>query len=122
MVRRAVRRVLAAERKKALISVTFVGPSRMRALNLGWKGHDRPTDVLSFALPGPDGILAGDIYVCSRVAAQEAKAAEVPHREELIRLVIHGTLHVLGYDHPEGQGRTRSLLWRRQERYLEALR
>lgn len=105
-----------------MISVTFVGPSRMRALNRAWKRHDRPTDVLSFALPGPDGVLAGDIYVCAAVAAEEARAAAVPLREELIRLVIHGTLHVLGYDHPEGPGRTRSVLWRRQEHYLEALR
>ena len=93
----------------------------MRALNLEWKRHDRPTDVLAFSLPGPDGKLAGDIYVCSAVAAEQARAMALPHREELIRLVIHGTLHVLGYDHPEGPGRTRSVLWRRQERYLEAL-
>jgi probable rRNA maturation factor len=63
----------------------------------------------------------GEIYVCPAVAAEEAKAAGVTKAEELARLVIHGTLHVLGYDHPEGRGRTRSALWRRQERYLEAL-
>jgi probable rRNA maturation factor len=42
-------------------------------------------------------------------------------REELIRLVVHGTLHVLGYDHPDHGERERSPMWRRQERYVEAL-
>jgi len=120
-VRRIVRTVLAAERRRAMVSVTFVGPIRMRRLNREYKRHDRPTDVISFHLPGPDGSLAGDIYICPAVAAREAKAAGVTEAEELARLVIHGTLHVLGYDHPEGRGRTTSVLWRRQERYLETL-
>ena len=120
-VRRAVRRVLAGERRTATISVTFVSRPRMQQLNRAWKGHDSPTDVLSFALPGPQRTLVGDIYVCPAVAAREARVAGVSPREELIRLVIHGTLHVLGYDHPEGPARTRSPLWRRQERYLDAI-
>jgi probable rRNA maturation factor len=67
------------------------------------------------------GRTVGDVYICPWVAAREAKAAGVPLREELIRLVIHGTLHALGRTHPEGPGRTRSAMWRRQERYLGAL-
>ncbi len=42
--------------------------------------------------------------------------------EELVRLAVHGNLHVLGYDHPEGPSRTRSAMWRRQERYVRRLR
>jgi probable rRNA maturation factor len=42
-------------------------------------------------------------------------------RQELIRLVVHGTLHALGREHPEGDGRTSSAMWRRQERYVAAL-
>jgi len=41
--------------------------------------------------------------------------------EELVRLAVHGTRHVLGFDHPEGPGRTRSAMWRRQERYVRRL-
>jgi probable rRNA maturation factor len=63
----------------------------------------------------------GDVYVGSWVAAREANARGLPLREELIRLVIHGTLHVLGRTHPEGAARTRSSMWRRQERYVGAL-
>ncbi len=46
----------------------------------------------------------------------------MPLREELIRLVVHGTLHALGRTHPEGEGRTRSPMWRRQERYVGGAR
>lgn len=114
----AVRRVLAGERRQASISLTFVGKERMRELNRRWKGSDRPTDVLAFALTGPAGMLTGDIYLCRAVAASEAAARRLPLRQELLRLVVHGTLHVLGYDHPEGDDRTASAMWRRQERYL----
>jgi len=121
VVRRAVRAVLSGERRGARVSVTFLGPIRMRRLNRAFKGHDRPTDVLAFALAQPDGTLLADVYICPRVAAREARARDLPIREELIRLLVHGTLHALGYDHPGGAGRERSGMWRRQERYVEAL-
>ena len=121
VVRRAVRAVLRGERTSARVSVTFLGPVRMRRLNRQFKGHDRPTDVLTFSLPQPDGGLLADLYICPREAAREARVRDLPIREELIRLLVHGTLHALGHDHPEGAGRERSAMWRRQERYVEAL-
>jgi probable rRNA maturation factor len=121
LVERIVRSVLRAERREALISVTFLGRDSMRRLNAEHKGHDRPTDVLTFRLETPVGPAVGDVYVCPWVARREARAREIPLRQELIRLVVHGTLHALGRDHPEGQQRTRSTMWRRQERYVEAL-
>jgi probable rRNA maturation factor len=119
-VRSVVDAVLTGERREARISVTFVGRDGMRQLNRAYKQHDRPTDVLAFALGGPGG-LVGDIYVCPWVARREAAARQVAVREELVRLVVHGTLHVLGYDHPENGRREHSAMWRRQERYVEAL-
>ena len=113
--------VLKGERRVADVMVTFLGPTRMRALNREHLGHDRPTDVISFALPTPEGRLVGDIYICRAVATAQARTLGVPVREELIRLVVHGTLHVLGYDHPAGEARTRSPMWRRQERYVRKL-
>jgi len=121
LVKRVVEGVLRAERRRALISVTFLGRDAMRRLNAEHRGRDRPTDVLAFALSGPAGEVIGDVYVCPWMARQEAKARGIPLREELVRLVVHGTLHALGRDHPEGAGRTRSAMWRRQERYVEAL-
>lgn len=121
VVRRITAAVLKGERRNADVMVTFLGPARMRALNREHLGHDRPTDVISFALPTPDGRLVGDVYICRAVAAAQAKALKVPLREELVRLVIHGTLHVLGHDHPAGKGRTTSEMWKRQERYVRRL-
>jgi probable rRNA maturation factor len=121
LVRRVVEAVLKAERRQGLISVTFLGRDSMRRLNAAHKGHDRPTDVLSFPLASPTGQVVGDVYICPWVARREAKARGIPLREELIRLVVHGTLHALGHDHPDGDERTRSVMWRRQERYVEAL-
>ena len=120
VVRRVVGAVLRSERRDALISVTFLGRDSMRWLDAEHKGHNYPTDVLTFALTDPGGRSVGDIYICPWVAHREARARAIPLREELIRLVIHGTLHALGRDHPEGAARTRSAMWRRQERYVEA--
>lgn len=120
-VRDAALRVLAAEGREASLSIAFLDPEAMRALNRQYKEHDRPTDVLSFALPLPDGRLTGDIYICPDVAAHEADARDVTLREELLRLVVHGTLHVLGWDHPESDDRERSAMWQRQERYVREL-
>ncbi len=118
---RVVEAVLRGERRMAAISVTFLGRDAMRRLNAAHKGHDTPTDVLAFALPAPGGALAGDLYLCPWVAAREARQARVPVRQELIRLVVHGVLHILGWEHPEDEARTRSPMWRRQERYVAAL-
>jgi probable rRNA maturation factor len=121
-VQRAVRHVLECEGRLATLSVTFLGRDRMRRLNQQYKGQPRPTDVLAFSLPDPAGNLVGDIYVCHWVASREAEAREIPVDEEIVRLVVHGTLHVLGYDHPDGDERTASDMWRRQEIYVRALR
>jgi probable rRNA maturation factor len=120
-VRRVVRTVLAGERRAAAVSVTFLGPLRMRALNRDYLGHDRPTDVIAFGLAQPDGGLVGDVYVCRAVAEREARRRGLPLRQELVRLVVHGTLHVLGWDHPDDDSRLRSPMWRRQERYVGRL-
>ena len=121
LVRRAVATVLRGERRQATISVTFLGREAMRRLNAEHKGHGRPTDVLSFALSDPAGGTLGDVYVCPWVAEREARSRGIPLRQELIRLVVHGTLHALGREHPEDDRRTSSPMWRRQERYVEAL-
>ena len=117
---RAAERVLHGERRRAVLSLTFVGRDRMRALHARWKGKHQATDVLAFPLAGP-GWLAGDIYICRWVAAREARARRIRLGQELIRLVVHGVLHVLGYQHPTGAERVRSAMWRRQERYVRAL-
>jgi probable rRNA maturation factor len=123
-------RVLAWERaRRARVEVSLVTAAAMRRLNRRTTGRRGLTDVLSFALPQPDGTVLGDVYVCPeaaerwvRAGATGATVADATRvEEELTRLAVHGTLHVLGYDHPEGPGRTRSAMWRRQERYVRRL-
>jgi len=76
--------------------------------------------VIAFALPHA-GRQGGDLYLCPTAARAGAAAEGVPLAEEMVRVLVHGTLHALGYQHPEDHGRTRSRMWRRQERYVRAL-
>jgi len=113
------RAVLRAEgARDAAVSVSFVGRRRIRSLNRRFLGHDRETDVIALAMPGAPGPLVGDVYCAPEVAARAARRFGVPVREEVRRLVVHGVLHVLGHEHPEGAARTRSAMWARQERLL----
>lgn len=103
-----------------MLSITFVGRAAMSEMNLRYLRHHGPTDVISFGLGriGKGGAVIGDIYICPEVARDNAKRQGVPIGEEVLRLVVHGTLHVLGHDHPAGSSRMTSPMWRRQERIL----
>ena len=131
---RAVGQVLAWEGARrgrsgrARVELTLLDAVAMRRLNRRAMGRRGLTDVLAFALPQPDGALLGDVYICPAAARRwvknggSGKGEEGRVEEELVRLTVHGALHVLGYDHPAGPGRTRSAMWRRQERYVRRLR
>ncbi len=115
--------VLEAERvRDAMVSIALVTAPRIARLNRTHLGHTGATDVIAFALrtdANPKRApVVGDIYIAPAVARANALRFGGGVRDELERLVIHGTLHVLGYDHPEGDGRTTSRMWRRQEHLL----
>jgi probable rRNA maturation factor len=120
-----VEAVLRAEKvRDALVSVAFVSDRVISRMNQRHLGHKGPTDVISFGfsrLAARGSGLVGDIYVAPVVARRNAKTRKRPVREELVRLLVHGTLHVLGYDHPEDEGRERSAMWRRQEQLVRRL-
>ena len=122
--------------KNALVSVAFVGVHTMSQLNRDFLAHNGPTDVIAFALGRRTGRskrgharttpqrrqagpVIGDIYICQAVAERNARKLGIPLRQELARLVVHGTLHVLGYEHPRGDARISSNMWRRQEKILD---
>jgi magnesium transporter len=118
----AVRLVLDAEGvDQAEVSVTLLDDDSIREMNRDYLGHDRTTDVISFALHGEDEPVLGDVYVGVEQAERQAVEAGVPAREELARLALHGTLHVLGYDHPEGESRSTSPMFEHQERLMAEL-
>jgi probable rRNA maturation factor len=117
-------RVLRAERvRDALVSITFVSSRAIAALNRRHLGHRGATDVISFAFApaGERAPVIGDIYIAPDEARRNARANGVGVREEIARLAVHGVLHVLGHDHPDGEERTASPMWRRQERLLARL-
>lgn len=119
--------VLRAERvRHAMLSIALVTPRAIAKLNTEHLGHRGPTDVLTFALrPSPvtrHPSVVADVYICPAVARANASAAGVSPRDELQRLVVHGTLHAVGWDHPAGAGRERSPMWARQEQLLRAWR
>jgi probable rRNA maturation factor len=120
-VQRVAESVLRAERvRDAQVSVTFVSDRRMAALNWSHLQHRGATDVISFGFaPVTNGApLTGDIYIAPGVARRNAVAHGAGIREEVLRLVVHGMLHVIGYDHPVDDARYTSPMWRRQERLL----
>jgi probable rRNA maturation factor len=113
-----VRTVLESEGvADALISIAFLTRRAMAALNRKHLGRKGATDVIAFGLTRADRRVPviGDIYISPDVARDQAREHGVGVREEVARLAIHGTLHVLGHDHPEGAERTESGMWRRQE-------
>jgi probable rRNA maturation factor len=114
------RRSLGALRvQRAMLSFTLVSSRAMARLNREHLGHAGPTDVITFALgQDPSGVVVADIYICPDVAREQAKRHGVGVREEIARLIIHGTLHACGWEHPVDESRTSSPMWRRQEQLL----
>lgn len=102
------------------LSITLLDDAAMASLNGQWKGREGPTDVLAFALHGEGEALVGDVYVGVERAVSQAAELGEPAPVELARLAIHGTLHVLGWDHPE-EGREESEMWAHQERILNEM-
>ncbi len=93
----------AAPPGSAELCVLLTDDARMRTLNREFRGLDRPTNVLAFAAEtAASGVaprLLGDVVVAFETAAAEAEAANLSLADHLSHLVVHGTLHLLGYDH-----------------------
>jgi probable rRNA maturation factor len=125
---RLARAVLRAEGVvRAMLSIAFVGRRRIRTLNRRHFRRDRETDVIAFTLTegtgarAHGGTVVGDVYVCAPVGVAQSRRFGASPGEEVRRLLVHGVLHVLGYEHPDGSSRTASPMWRRQERLLARL-
>lgn len=119
---RAVRATLEAEGiAEAEVCVTLLDDKRIAELNERYLAHDGPTDVLSFPLWSEGEPPVGDVYIGLEQAMRQAGALGVSQAEELVRLAVHGTLHVLGYEHPDGAAREQSAMWELQEQIVMAV-
>lgn len=119
---RAVRETLRREGvSRGELSVTFVDDPKVAELHERYLGRPQVTDVLSFALHRDGEDPLGDVYIGHAQAQRQAADAGVGAEEELVRLAVHGALHVLGYRHPEGPEREQCEMFRVQERVLREL-
>jgi probable rRNA maturation factor len=103
------------------LSVRIVDDARIQRLNARYRGIDRPTDVLAFAMREGEFVhlhpqLLGDLVISAETALRQAHARHHSLAEELTHLLIHGTLHLLGYDHEVSPADAR--LMRAKERAL----
>ena len=105
------------------LSIAVRSDAELQKLNLEYLGIDAPTDVLSFESgemdPGTDRIYLGDIIISYERAALQAKNAAHPIDNELQLLVVHGVLHLLGYDH--GAVEEKEEMWHLQSEILDRL-
>jgi probable rRNA maturation factor len=110
---------LAAGDRRGELGIRVVGSRESRLLNERWRGRAKPTNVLSFpASPGPGFRQIGDLVVCAPVVAREAREQGKPLASHWAHMIVHGTLHLLGFDHERAadakrmESRERALLAR----------
>ncbi|GAB4472810.1 MAG: rRNA maturation RNase YbeY [Anaerolineae bacterium] len=111
----------------AALTVTITGAEQVRELNRTYAGNDYETDVLSFpaedepyAVEPGDPPYLGDVIIAYPVAAQQAQEAGTPLMVEIMTLAVHGTLHLLGYDHDEPERQAE--MWALQSAAVDAVR
>ena len=90
--------------EEAELTVRIVEPDEIQTLNRTYRHKDKPTNVLSFPFEAPPGVelpLLGDVVICAAVVAEEAQQQGKPAASHWAHMVVHGVLHLLGYDHIE---------------------
>ena len=105
----ASRAVKATRAEAANVTVAFVSDRHMRELNRQWRGKSGTTDVLSFPagedeFANPDGSNLGDVVISLEQAARQATEHNLTLDEEIAQLILHGLLHLCGYDHETDNG------------------
>ncbi|MEO8347370.1 MAG: rRNA maturation RNase YbeY [Acidobacteriota bacterium] len=99
------------------VSVLFCGDRLMARLNRRWRGKDRSTDVLAFPAEAIAPGFLGDIVISIAYASRQARRRGEPRAREIDRLLLHGYLHLLGYDHETDQGQMEALEARLRKRF-----
>ena len=103
------------------MSILITDDGEIRSLNRGYRGHDRPTDVLSFSQLEGEGPMVqhmlGDVVISWETARRQALELDCSFEEEMKRLLVHGVLHLLGYDHERDEEADR-LMRKMEGKYL----
>lgn len=107
-----VKKILEEKKKELNLSIALIGPNRMKKLNKRYRGKNRVTDVLAF--PNQD---SEEIVICLREVKKNAKKFNSTFKKELTKVLIHGVLHLLGYDHEKGE-REREEMEKEENYYL----
>jgi probable rRNA maturation factor len=102
----SLEKIMAKLKIKGTITIRLGSLQESQELNKKFLKKDYPTDVLSFPINEtfPQGFYCGDIFICYPVAQEQAAANNITLEEELLNLMIHGILHLSGYDHEEDRG------------------
>ncbi|OYD26312.1 rRNA maturation RNase YbeY [Oceanimonas baumannii] len=93
---------LDGERDETEVTVRLVDEAESQELNRDYRGKDKPTNVLSFPFEAPPGVelpLLGDLVICRQVVEREAAEQNKPLQSHWAHMVVHGCLHLLGFDH-----------------------
>jgi len=109
--------------REALLSLEIVGDVRMRRLNRTFRHRDKTTDVLAFATregPGPPSALLGDVVISLPQAIRQARRHQRGIDHEVVVLLIHGMLHLCGYDHERSETEARRMA-RRERAVLRGI-
>jgi probable rRNA maturation factor len=115
--------VLDRERTRhAWLQFTFVGRRRIARIHRALTGVAGPTDIvtLQHERQAPGAPVVGEVWIAPEVAWDNARQFGTTLRDECCRLVVHGVLHTLGWEHPTDATREQSAMWRRQEQLLRA--
>ncbi|PIW90991.1 MAG: rRNA maturation RNase YbeY [Candidatus Nealsonbacteria bacterium CG_4_8_14_3_um_filter_39_7] len=119
LLKKIAEKVLKGEGKKASVSVAFINPKKMRELNREYRKKNKPTDVLSFSDGEKDFL--GEIIICPKEVRENSKEFKSDFKKELFSCLIHGILHLLGYDHEKNEKRAEEME-KRQEHYLSQIK
>jgi len=110
------KKVLKGEnRETETVSLALVNKEEMQKLNKKFRKKNKPTDVLSFELR--EGKVLGEIIICPEVVAENANKYGVSRKSEMLKVFVHGILHLCGYDHEKSEKEAEKME-QKQEKYL----
>ena len=116
------KKVLKGENKETEnISVAFVSPEEIHKLNKKYRKKDKPTDVLSFEKVSDFRDECAEIIICPAVVRENAKESRLSLKKELAKILIHGVLHALGYDHEKSE-KDAALMGEKEILYFEKIK